>query len=647
MPYRGQCYYKKSLGLIEINDEVSPAKITWTGNNIVKHFSMATIEHLQATKPGAEKAAVKLTFTNEKVLFGFKTKQVMSEVVNFVQRVIARKKSGAQNSASQNQHEGDSTNDRDKIGHPNQMPGQNQQNKLEIQNKGTNKNESLQSHDEQVDTSMNDDELLKNLNLQQNLLKLDSKLMKLFTDAVIKQGMDTKDFWSCRVQLLRSFALQNHQRRGPYNVLSTIKPVASSDNQVNVNVTRDKIREIFKQYPLVRKAYDDLVPKMMSEGEFWSRFFSSKLFRTLRGEKINNGDRGDATIDKYLQFDLDYDGEEIDEEMGLLLDEDRKRTNDDADSEMIGGAAKKKIKLFHDQTHEVSKCLDLEGNKNDDPELRGNTPDITMKKNSDKSMINILRSMNRLSRRMLMENSSGDKNNDTNSNSHLDDEFKRELEFEDLDETQEVEYNELNYEQRSNVAASIIPDELIKSVTNHSPLNPTVSCEYDLIIEKLKKNFKTEFDLTETYRDKKRQIYDAYKDVNNLLKQNSKSSQALKNSSTIEIIENDQDEDLSKTTLSSEMLNSLKLTHMTCQEFLHQFWNKFNTISTSNPSSNPNFKSDLIKLRKDYNALTHCLERVTHAIGSDDVKRQVLQNIIDAINIAQQKYRESIINPTN
>ena len=79
-------------------------------------------------------------------------------------------------------------------------------------------------------------------------------------------------FWSSRLNQLRTFALTISQHKGPYNVLSTIKPVATSDNQVNVNVTRDTINEIFTIYPIIKKAFDDLVPNKFNEGEFWSRF---------------------------------------------------------------------------------------------------------------------------------------------------------------------------------------------------------------------------------------------------------------------------------------------------------------------------------------------------------------------------------------
>ncbi|GMF06198.1 unnamed protein product [Ambrosiozyma monospora] len=244
--------------------------------------------------------------------------------------------------------------------------------------------------------------------------------MKTFTDAVIKSGLEPAEFWSTRLHLLRSYALQTNQKRGPYNVLSTIKPVASSDNQVNVAVTREKIHEIFKQYPLVRKAYDDTVPKI-SEGEFWSRFFSSKLFRKLRGEKVNLHDRGDTKLDKYLYYDPDYDGEEEDEDVDKLLeDKDKGRSKKKEDGsgtvaavteqllEKSSGkkgskrkkrhhkeeeepiqltASKKKVRLFHDIVKEVPKYIDVGANDEDNAQRLGNKPDITMKPDQDPDLL--------------------------------------------------------------------------------------------------------------------------------------------------------------------------------------------------------------------------------------------------------------------
>ena len=115
-------------------------------------------------------------------------------------------------------------------------------------------------------------------------------------------------------------------------------------------------------------------------------------------------------LDKYLCFDSDYDGEEgvNKEEVGNHLAHEekaqelpshaslsskaqKKKRKAGASEQMV---KKKKVKLFNEVDSAVSKCLDLEGNKEDDPELRGNRPDITMKDDQDPELVGILRTMN-------------------------------------------------------------------------------------------------------------------------------------------------------------------------------------------------------------------------------------------------------------
>lgn len=148
--------------------------------------------------------------------------------------------------------------------------------------------------------------LLHNLELQQQLLRSDPELMRTFQQVVITTGaLSNEQFWSLRLDLLITAGQQQLQSTGSYNVLSTIKPITSSDNQVNINLSREKIVDLFDQYPLIRKAYNDNVPKL-SEGDFWKRFFMSKLFLMLRGEKVLQNHPPDAVFDKYVEALVSY-----------------------------------------------------------------------------------------------------------------------------------------------------------------------------------------------------------------------------------------------------------------------------------------------------------------------------------------------------
>lgn len=683
---QGQATHKKRAGMLTITEDTFPAMLIWrcadsnAATNLVE-LSLDTVSSLKATPATSDKLMLKIGLEDGKeLLFGFNSRKVMDNVKISIQQIIARKKTSInlEKEKEKEQKGGNGTEselpDRSSSAEPQLLPGLDQ-NEHGIGN-GALPSEGVKN-DEFLAELLDEKKLIKNLALQQKLLRDNVKLMRTFTEAVIKEGMEAEEFWKSRIHLLRSFAIQNNQKKGPYNVLSTIKPVASSDNEVNVNVTRDKIKEIFKQYPIVRKAYDDTVPRM-SEGEFWSRFFSSKLFRKLRGEKVNLYDRGDLTLDKYLYYDPDYDGEEEiedDDENNAVSDlihseknnqetashEDKKKKRKAGASEQM--VKKKKVKLFNEIDAPIPKCLDIDGNKNDDPELRGNKPDITMKDDQDPELVGILKTMNRLSRRLMADMT------DEPQNDNLDLQFEKELELDDLEEVDEVEYNELKYTQTSNVSSNIIPADMLNKVLTQSNLNPE-TCGYDEIMQKLKDGFNIEFDLTCVYRNMKQEgkkQNEAYKDINNIVKQNSKQSQQSWNSNLKELLglpssaattssannslsQENTDYDIGvKINLDNNKIESVKLTHATSIEFLKQFWTQFNITAASTPTTAPNFKSDLIKLRKYYFSVKKCLDRVNAQLAKckDDKEKQIetrmLAPLVDALNAALQRYEASIV----
>jgi transcription initiation factor TFIIH subunit 1 len=674
---QGHATHKKRAGLLTITEDTFPAMLIWrcadsqATTNLVE-LALDTVSYLKATPPTSDKMMLKIGMENNKeLLFGFNSRKVMDDVKVSIQQIIARKKTSI-NLETEKKKEATNVN-ADVLGTVipvSELTESSVQPELETSNEPDSLNSQLPDdsgvkNDVFLAELLDSSKLIKNLALQQKLLRDNIKLMRTFTEAVIKEGMEAEEFWKSRIHLLRSFAIQNNQKKGPYNVLSTIKPVASSDNEVNVNVTRDKIKEIFKQYPIVRKAYDDNVPRM-SEGEFWSRFFSSKLFRKLRGEKINLYDRGDVTLDKYLYYDADYDGEEEieeDENVDHILHDEKAQesSNKQTKKRKLGTSEKmakrKKVRLFNEIDTPIPKFLDIEGNKEDDPQLRGNKPDITMKDDQDPQLVGILRTMNRLSRRLMADIT------DVTPVANLDKEFEKELELVDLDETAEVEYNELKYTQTSNVASNIVPSELLEKVFNQSNLNPE-PCEYDEIIKTMKDTFNTEFDLTCAYTNMKKEgkkQNDAYKDINNIVKQNAKQSQQSWNTNLKELLglpssaatssaPENTDYDIGiKINLENKKIESVKLTHATSIEFLRQFWTQFNLTAASTPATDPNFKSDLIKLRKYYFSVKKCLGRVEAQLANcKDSNERIIENrmldpLVQALNCALKKYEDAIV----
>lgn len=211
-----------------------------------------------------------------------------------------------------------------------------------------------------------DDERLKqDVDLQQSLLRSNPSLSKTIMESLrtkpesISSSKFTAQFWSTRIHLLRAHAIEKNQSRGAYNVLSSIKV----DPTVNLKISNEQIKLIFNQHPLVRRAYDENVPQIPEE-VYFARFFQSRLFKKLKGEKITDADPADNLLDKYLQYD-----------------EDLERA--------------KRLMTSH-----VPHIIDVEGNEENHSQKKGNKPDFTMRPTS-MDRVPIIRTLNALSEKIL------------------------------------------------------------------------------------------------------------------------------------------------------------------------------------------------------------------------------------------------------
>ncbi|KAF7193780.1 General transcription and DNA repair factor IIH subunit tcf-29 [Pseudocercospora fuligena] len=224
-----------------------------------------------------------------------------------------------------------------------------------------------------VDDAWYDDAKLKSdFNLQRSLLESNKPLSERFNQALkdkpesVSVSQFTSQFWSARIHLLRAHAIDKAQKQGEYNVLPEIKFVrepAKKEGEPDtkkLQLSKEQIHMIFKQYPVVKQAYDDTVPKPLSPGEFWTKFFNSRLLKKLKGEKITQHDPTDRVLDKYL------------------------------DREATGPAS-----IAH-----IPHWMDLEGNEQNHSQRKGNRPDEDMRPSSyDK--VPILRVLNNLSEKMM------------------------------------------------------------------------------------------------------------------------------------------------------------------------------------------------------------------------------------------------------
>ena len=220
------------------------------------------------------------------------------------------------------------------------------------------------------DSWANDASLTSNLELQRSLLTANPQLRQRFNESLnekppsISMSQFSLQFWSTRVDLLRAHAAERSQRHGAYHVLSEIKP-KNVDGQWKLNLSKEQVELIFSQHPVVRRAYDENVPKM-KEADFWGDLFQSRLIHKLRGEVITDAIPTHPILDKYLNLE------------------------DNAGP-----------RPQFSETH-VPHFIDLEGNEQNHSQKKGNRPDLTMRPNASEK-VPILKVLNSTSEMMMAD----------------------------------------------------------------------------------------------------------------------------------------------------------------------------------------------------------------------------------------------------
>lgn len=568
----GACVISKVSGLLQIREDTAPSKLIWKAIDQDKSLEIPlnNLNKLQASPETSPKMLLKLFYVDQgspeikDIKLTFNNRQTMNAVKETLQTIVARQKTVIKDSPAPGNESGASAS-----GTP--APS------------GSNSGNLTPTPGDPLDfsaaESLSDSALLKNRQLQQKLLLEDKTLRNIFTQSVIKFKLSPTIFWSSRVSQLRTYALTISQHRGPYNVLSTIRPVATSDNQVNVNVTRDTINEIFETYPIIRRAFDELVPTKLSEGEFWSRFFNSKLFRRLRGDKINTvNSRGDVVIDKYLYADAEF-----------VEDEEKSQSQ--------------KPEVVAPEEHPINKFIDLLGNEVDNSQKLGLSPDFTMKFSDDDAaragsqlrneirshkneneMVILMKNMNKLSKKMVTINSS---HADNDAEPRPDIENEHELDIADLNEVEELNYIELNLDTQA---------------ARHSMLHQRESePQLDTVSEQEVGSYLTGnlfppseqgVALRETYATKADDISKANQDITALVKHNFRIFKLIHNFK-------DSAQATGENILSDDDVQELITFNITIMEFLLHFWNLF--MNGGNP----------VQLKKLFTNLRNCQSTLT------------------------------------
>jgi transcription initiation factor TFIIH subunit 1 len=424
-----------------------------------------------------------------------------------------------------------------------------------------------------------DNKLKTDVELQQSLLKSDANLQRMFMESLrtkpeaLSASQFGSQFWSGRVHLLRAHAIERSQQRGSYNVLSSLKP-RTEENVTRLNISKEQIQLIFSQHPLVKRVYDENVPRL-SEQQFWSRFFQSRLFKKLRGERISESDATDSFLDKYL-------------------------TEDE----------------YADRVYEahVPHFIDLAGNEVHHSQRQGNRPDIDMRPAAIEK-VPIIRTLNSLSEKLMANVAPADR--DPAAPIGMDEETYNELQLRDLREDDDQTRIRLNIRDQSRffsqgkekddkenqMFAEQDPTQIIMSLRNDVDQTfPTDGSSYLGRIVEPEEDDSDEDGKQSQVVGSKSNLQRASAQILNAIRERRAQTESTSESSTYG--------------LTPTLFDRVTLTHATTTEFLNQFWHTF-------LSGNPDRAGELASLVE---SLSRAMDRIKAVAADAEAEREVEVN---------------------
>ncbi|KAK1242451.1 hypothetical protein MKX08_005263 [Trichoderma sp. CBMAI-0020] len=293
----GRTLFKKKEGILSFSSD--HGAITWTpasGGPATISLPITNITNLQQTPDSSPKVMLKIFEKSESgndpvtYLFHFNTQEAKAEaqaIKDLLSRLLADLRSTDANVS--------------KLGAATAAPAANGDGSASASaTLGSSNGINSQSMSPKW---FDDSQLKTNIELQQSLMKKDKSLHQTYMSAIstkpdsMTSAAFNSQFWSMRINLLRAHAIEINQKKGAYNVLSTVKP-RTVDGELKLNISVEQVQMIFAQHPLIKRIYNETVPRL-SEAEFWSRFFLSKLAKRLKGERVTDNDPADAIFDKY------------------------------------------------------------------------------------------------------------------------------------------------------------------------------------------------------------------------------------------------------------------------------------------------------------------------------------------------------------
>ncbi|OAL53965.1 RNA polymerase II transcription factor-like protein [Pyrenochaeta sp. DS3sAY3a] len=447
-----------------------------------------------------------------------------------------------------------------------------------------------------TDESYQDAKLLSDLSLQMSLLNSNPALRQRFDRALqekpesVSIAQFSNHFWSTRVHMLRSHATERSQSTGTYNVLSVIKS-KTVNGALTLSLTKEQIELLFRQHPIVQRAYNEHVPPL-SEADFWERFFHSRLMKKLKGERILEKDVLDPKLDPYM---------------------DKIDSTDDSQDLL---------------TPSIPHFLDIEGNENNHSQKQGNRPDFTMNPtNYEKAPI--LRVLNRMSEKMMKAVPPSD--GSRHAPAGVDEETYKELQLRDLQLAGDDNRVVLKVQDQSrffSAGQSVHTSTSAASYKKRTPLEALSTLRQDVGQFKTKQSNSGGVDLHSSIDINDNSSSDEEDIAVKKMKVGSRSSRGAATSQILVSIKKRQlhDDDYAsakfnplnelakKLDISDTIIDSLVMTHNTTIEFLHYFWAVFY-------SGDPDRANEVAKLIE---TLDKSLDRIKAVADAAEGERGVI-----------------------
>ncbi|EMD37872.1 hypothetical protein CERSUDRAFT_105750 [Gelatoporia subvermispora B] len=203
--------------------------------------------------------------------------------------------------------------------------------------------------------------------LRKKVLLSNAELAALHREMVMGGHISENEFWEGREHMILAQSAADNQKRGKPGQLVDPRP-QTVDGEIKIVITPQLVHDIFEEYPVVAKAYNDNVPNKLNEAEFWKRYFQSKLFNahraSIRSSATQHVVKDDPIFDKYLEKDDD--------------DLEPRRLRDES------------VDIF----------IDLGATQEDHGES-GNIKDVTMQAGKQRAVLPLIRKFNEHSERLL------------------------------------------------------------------------------------------------------------------------------------------------------------------------------------------------------------------------------------------------------